>query len=187
MNPEQVAEVDENGGHENAKGQCKSFEELAAIPVPQYAKAEVEVDIEQLSIESWANTFARRKRCARSFGAWCELANVKAIISENASDGRVSRDHGLDSVDQEDVAVLVDIGDEMSWHESQQHIRHTGHNAPAYYEDVDRSCDRSLDRSLERQQHDRLIEEIMSAAMVGPHFLEQQLLNLHKSGDLDDG
>lgn len=41
--------------------------------------------------------------------------------------------------------------------------------------------------SLERHQHDGLIQDIMSAALVGPQYLEQKLLRLYRSGDLDDG
>ena len=40
---------------------------------------------------------------------------------------------------------------------------------------------------LARHQHEGLIQDIMNAAIVGPHFLEQKLLTLYKSGDLDDG
>ena len=186
MNPKQVAEVDENG-HEDAKRQCMSFEDLAAVPVPQNAKVEeVEVDIEQLSLESWATYFARRKYCARWFGVWCERTNFKAKISGDAFVGRVRRGHGFESVVQQEPAVLINAGDELSWLESRQHTQQTGHKSPAH-QNVDRSFDGSLDGSLDRQQHDRLIEDIMSAALVGPHFLEQKLLTLHKSGDLDDG
>jgi|SouAtlMetagenome_1021521.scaffolds.fasta_scaffold25251_1 hypothetical protein len=44
-----------------------------------------------------------------------------------------------------------------------------------------------LGLSLERHQREGLIQDIMNAAMVGPHFLEQKLLSLYKSGDLDEG
>jgi hypothetical protein len=40
---------------------------------------------------------------------------------------------------------------------------------------------------LEGHHRDGLIQDIMSAAMLGPVVLEQKLLSLYKSGDLDDG
>ena len=44
-----------------------------------------------------------------------------------------------------------------------------------------------LGLSFEQHQREGLIQDMMNAAMVGPHVLEQKLLALYKCGDLDEG
>ena len=87
--------------------------------------------------------------------------------------GRMSRCSSLErnKQDVDDRDIFIDVND-VVWQQGKP-------NQQSRYLDPN-SC-------LDKQQHDALIQDIMRAALVGPQYLEEKLLYLYESGELDDG
>jgi hypothetical protein len=80
------------------------------------------------------------------------------------------------SVDERDIVLEESVN--LAGHNGNAHRPHS-YTPPVYEEPGPKS-------PLEQNQLDGLVKDIMSAALVGPQFLEEKLLCLYKSGDLDD-
>lgn len=144
------------------------------------------------ALESVNRSLCRLQRLrllTRLCGARTELANVAINSTTHESDshddapgggpgastkphahvmnGQISTVNGIDCVADDHIMISID-------HDGRAEALQTS------------ASDNGL-MCLEGHHRDGLIQDIMSAAMLGPDFLEQKLLSLYKSGDLDDG